>query len=101
VGVLLNHGASLCFVSLVAFQTCLATFQAKNNVRSAPASSTLTLVLHQSHNARTTNHHQHNSGQRNIWSSKENKDKLWENHVALELLQLVKMHITRQSDVEQ
>ena len=32
VGMSLNHGVLLSFVSLVALQTCLATFQAKNNV---------------------------------------------------------------------
>ena len=42
VGVSLNHGVALCFISLLAFQTCWATFQAKNNVSSTPASSALT-----------------------------------------------------------
>ena len=42
VGVSLNHGVTLCFISLLAFQTCWATFQMKNNVSSTPASSTLT-----------------------------------------------------------
>ena len=37
----LNHGVSLRFVLLLALQTCWATFQAKNNIRSA---SVLTLV---------------------------------------------------------
>jgi len=36
VGVSVNHGVSLCFVSLPALQT-----QAKNNVKSAPASTVL------------------------------------------------------------
>jgi len=35
----LDHGVSLCFLLLLAVRTCLATFQAKNNARSAPASS--------------------------------------------------------------
>jgi len=65
VGVLLDHGVSLCFVSLLALQTCWVTFQAKNNVRNIPASSALTVVLHQSHNARTANRHQCSSGERN------------------------------------
>ena len=52
VGVSLYHGVSLCFVSLLALRTCWATFQAKNNVRSATASSALTLVLEQSHKER-------------------------------------------------
>ena len=41
-GVSLNHGASLRFVLLLAFQTCRETFQVKNNVRSAPVSSAVT-----------------------------------------------------------
>ena len=44
VGVSLDHGVSLHFVSLLALLTCWATFQAKNNVRSAPASTALTQV---------------------------------------------------------
>ena len=45
---------------------CWATFQAKNNVhvRSAPASSALTLVSHLSHNALTANCHLYGSGER-------------------------------------
>jgi len=62
VGMSLNHGVSLCFVSLLAFPTFWATFQAKNNVRSTPASSELTLVTHQSHNVSTTNRHLRSSG---------------------------------------
>ena len=46
VGVSFNYGVSLRFISLLALQTCWATFQAKNNVRSAPASSAFTLVSH-------------------------------------------------------
>ena len=57
VGVSLDHGVSLCFVSLLALQTLSATFQAKNNIRNAPASTVLTLVLHRSHNVPTANHH--------------------------------------------
>jgi len=56
-GVPLNHGVSLRFVLLLAFRTCWATFQAKNNVRNTPASSALTLVSHRSHNAHTANCH--------------------------------------------
>ena len=59
VGVSLDHGVSpsvlLHFVSLLALRTFWATFQAKNNVRSAPASSVLTLVSHRSHNMRIEN----------------------------------------------
>ena len=42
VGVSLDHGVSLYFVLLLALQTCWATFQAKDIVRSIPASSALT-----------------------------------------------------------
>ena len=38
VGVLLDHGVSLCFVLLLALQTHWVTFQAKDNARSTPAS---------------------------------------------------------------
>ena len=77
VGVLLDYDLLLCFISLLALQTCWATFQAQNNIRSAPASSALTLVLHRRHNARTTNRHLRTWQCRNEWSSKENKTKLW------------------------
>ena len=63
VGVSLDD-VSLQFVSLLAFRTCWETFQAENNVRSTPASSALTLVLHQSHDAHAANHHLCNSGER-------------------------------------
>jgi len=42
VSVLSDHDVSLCFILLLTFQTCWATFQAENNVRSAPASCALT-----------------------------------------------------------
>jgi len=54
VGVSLNHGASLCFVLLLAFGQ---HSKQRINVRSAPANSALTLVSHQSHNAHTANCH--------------------------------------------
>jgi len=57
VGVLLDHDVSLRFVSLLVFQTYSATFQAENSVRSTLAGSALTLILHRSHNAHTTNCH--------------------------------------------
>jgi len=41
VGVLLDRGVSLRLVSLLALRTCWETFQAKNNVRSSPASCSL------------------------------------------------------------
>jgi len=62
VGVSLTHGVSLRLILLLAFQTSWATFQVKNNIRSAPASSALTRVLYRSHNARTPNRHQRGSG---------------------------------------
>jgi len=65
VGVSLDRGVLLCFISFLALQTLWETFQAKNNVKSAPASTALTLVPHQSHNARTTNCHLRGSGERN------------------------------------
>ena len=46
VDVLLNHDVSLHFVSLLPLRTRWATFQAKNNVKIAPANATITLVLH-------------------------------------------------------
>ena len=41
----LDQDVSQCFVSLVALQTFYVTFQAKNNVISAPASTSLAQVL--------------------------------------------------------
>ena len=41
VDVLLDHGVSLLFVLHLAFLTCYATFQAKNSVKNAPASTAL------------------------------------------------------------
>jgi len=57
VGMFLDHEVSLPFILLLALQTCWATYQAKNNVWSAPASSALTIVLHRSHNKHTANCH--------------------------------------------
>ena len=42
VGVSLYHGVSLHFVSLPGLQTLWLIFQAKNNVKSAPASTAVT-----------------------------------------------------------
>ena len=61
----LDHDASPCFVSFLALLTCWATLQAENNIRSAPASSALTLISHWSHNAHTTNHHLCGSWEKN------------------------------------
>ena len=55
VGVLLDHYTLI----LLALQICWATFQ--NMCKKCPASSTLTLVLHQNHSVHTTNHHLHSS----------------------------------------
>ena len=65
VGVSLDYGVSLHFVLLLALQICWATFQAKNNTRSATASPALTLALHWSHNTCTVNCHICGSGERN------------------------------------
>ena len=59
----LDHGISLRFVLLPAVLTCWVTFQAKNNIRRAPASSALTLVSYPSHNTPTTNCHLHAKGE--------------------------------------
>jgi len=64
VGVSLDHGVPLCFVSLLALQTLWAPFQAKNNVKSVPNSTAFTLVSHRSKNANAANHHLHSSGER-------------------------------------
>ena len=65
---------TLCFVSLLALRTLWATFQAMNNVRSAPASTTITLVSHRSHNVSTENRYLRGSGERR---TKEKQGKLW------------------------
>ena len=62
VGVSLNHGASLHFILRIVLRTCWTTFQAKNNVRSAPASSALILVSDRNHDARIANRHLCDSG---------------------------------------
>jgi len=76
----------------LALQTCLTTFQTKNNIRRASASSALALILHQSHNTCTANRHQRDSGvtqRRTIVSFDRTMMQ------ALELLQLVKRHVSR------
>jgi len=57
----LDHG----FVSLEVFRTWWTAFQAKNNVRSAPANSALTVVSNQSQGAHTANRHLRAKGERN------------------------------------
>ena len=65
VGVSLDYGVLLCFISLLAVWKCWATFQAQNIVRSTLASSVLTLISHQCHNMRIANRHLHAKGERN------------------------------------
>jgi len=100
VGVLLDHGVSLRFVLLLVFQTCWATVQAKNTVRSTPASSALTLVSYRSHNAHTKNCHLCDSGEGNGAQSRTKVSFGRTMMQALELLRLAKIHISRQTDVE-
>ena len=57
-GVLLDRVVLLGFILFIALQTCWAKFRAKNNI-STPASSALTLDLHQSHYVQTGNRHLH------------------------------------------
>jgi len=57
VGVSLDHGVSLCFVSLLALHMRWAIFQAKNTIKNSPASSALTLVSHRNQYVCTTNRH--------------------------------------------
>ena len=96
VGVLLDHDVSLCFVSLLDLRC-----QAKNNVRSTPASSALILVSHQSHNRRTTNRHLRDCGERN-GAQRRTKISFGRTMMqTVELLRLAKRHVLGQSDVEQ
>ena len=92
---------SWCIAKLLFISRSLNMFQAKNNVRSAPASSALTLASHQSHNACTANRHLHGSGER-MGVQRRTKVSFSRTMMqALELLQLVKRYVFRQSDVEQ
>ena len=101
VGVSLDHGVSLRFVSLLALWTCWETFQTKSSARNAPASSALTLVSHWSHSAHTTNRHLHCRGERN-GAQRRTKVSCGRTMMQpLELLRLVKRHISRWSDIEQ
>ena len=91
-GVSLDPDVSLRFVSR------LTTFQAQNNVRSTPASSALTLVLHRSHNMHITNRHLRGSGERN---GAQRRTKVSFMMQVLELLWLAKRHISRWSNAKQ
>jgi len=62
-GVSLDHGVSFHFILLPALQTLWIPFQAKNNLRSASASTAQ--VLHRSHNTHTSNRHLCGSGEKN------------------------------------
>ena len=55
----------LRFNLLLALRILCTAFQVKNNVRSTPASTALTLVLHPSQNVHTANCHLRSSGVRN------------------------------------
>jgi len=92
---------SLRFISLPALRTLWVTFQAKNNVKNAPASTELTQVSHFSHNASTANHHLSASGERNgaqKWTKVSFGRTMMQ---ALALLQLVKRHIFEWNNIEQ
>ena len=101
VGVSFDHGALLRFASLLAVRTCWTMFQAKNNVKSTPACSALSLVYYQSHKACTANRYLHTKGERNGVQRKTkiifSRTMMW----ALELLGLAKRHISRRSNVKQ
>ena len=73
-----------------------ATFQLKNNIRSAPASTALTLASHQSHNTHTTNRHLYGSGEKN---GEQRRTKV--NNRDASTGGALKMHILERSDVEQ
>jgi len=80
---------------------CWATFQAKDNVRSAPASSALTLVSHQSHSAHSANRHPCGSRQRN-GAQRRTKVSLSRTIMqSLKRLWLAKRHIMGRNDIEQ
>jgi len=98
VGVSLNHGVLLRFVLLLPFRTCWETFQAKNNVRSAPASSALTLVSHRSHNACIANCHLSGSELRN---GAQKRTKVSFGRTMMQALELLRLYVSRWSNVEQ
>ena len=90
VGVTLDCNVSLRFVLLPALRILWAAFQAKNNVRNAPASSALTLVSYLGHNTHAANHHLCSSGERNGAQSRTKVSFGRTMMQALELLQLEK-----------
>ena len=101
VGVLLDHIASLCSVSLPVLLTFEAIFQAKNNVRSTPASTALAQVSCRSHNMHNANCHLCSSGERNGAQRRTKVNSGKTMMQALGLLWLAKKHISGWSDIEQ
>ena len=75
----------LCFAS--SFLNMLGNIPS-NNIRSAPASSALTLVSHQKHNMVTANRHLYGSGERNGAQTKTKVNFGRTRIQALELLRL-------------
>ena len=65
-----------------------------------PNSSALTQVSHQSHNVHTANHHLHSKGERNGALRRTKVRYGTAMMQALELLRLVKRHVSGQNDVD-
>ena len=78
------------------------TIRAKNSIKNAPASAALTQVSHQSHNACTTNRCHLCSKEERNGAHKRTRVSFCRIIIqALELLWLVKRHISGQSDIEE
>ena len=83
------------------FQLLQKLWEAVQAENSAPASTALTQVLHQSHNTHTTNHHQCGKGVTN-GAQRRTKVSFGRTMIqALELQRLAKRHISGRSNVEQ
>jgi len=82
-----DYGVSLRFVLLLALQTFWATFPAKNNARSTPASTALT---HQSHNAHSGNRHLCGSGERN---GEQRRTKVSFGRTVMQALEMLQAHL--------
>ena len=93
VDVLLDNGALLCFILLLSLRARWAMFQVKNNIRSTPASSELTLVSYRSHNTHATNRHLCRKGERNGTQRRTKVSFSRTTTQALELLWLAKKDI--------
>ena len=76
------------------------TVQAKNSIRNVPASAALTQVSHQSHNVRTVNCHLHSKEERNGAQRKTKVSFGRTMMQALELLRLMKGHVSRRNSKE-